>query len=85
MVAACTLVTRFRKGGIWRKKDTLRTVVHDEAFKVSEENEVWALPENVGPSTCTWLKKKKIIQEGDDEQRTNGIALKAAATLLVIQ
>lgn len=53
MVAACTLVTRFRKGGIWRKKDTLRTVVHDEDFKVSEENEVWALPENVGPSTCT--------------------------------
>lgn len=36
----------------------------DKACEVVEENKVWALPENVGPSTCTALKEK-IIQQGD--------------------
>lgn len=36
----------------------------DKACEVVEENKVWALPENVGPSMCMVLKEK-IIQQGD--------------------
>lgn len=61
MVVVCMFVIRFRKGGIWRKKDIFRIVVYDEVFKVLEENEVWVLFENVGLFICIWLKKKKII------------------------
>lgn len=66
--AACTPVTRFRKGGIRGKKGTLGAMVHDEGFKVAEGNKLWALPENGGPSTCMELKKKSCDGMSGEQQ-----------------